>query len=195
MSRAKELTENYWNKRYLDGLTGWDMGEVSPPIKAYVDQLEDKSISILIPGAGNSYEAEYLFKNGFTNVHLLDYAEAAMNGFSHRNPEFPKNNIHIEDFFKHEGKYDMIMEQTLFCAIDPELRQRYADTVAELLNSGGKLVGLLFNCQFEDGPPFGGDAREYFKYFSPYFDPIRMTECYNSIPARLGNELFINLTR
>lgn len=195
MSRAKELTDNYWNRRYLEGLTGWDMGEVSPPIKAYIDQLGDKSISILIPGAGNSYEAEYLHKNGFTNVHILDYAQTAMSGFGDRNPHFPKENIHIEDFFQHYGGYDLIIEQTLFCAIDPELRQQYADTVAELLVVGGKLVGLMFNCQFENGPPFGGTADEYSDYFASDFAEIQMTDCYNSIAARQGRELFINLTR
>jgi len=56
---------NYWENRYQNQQTGWDIGEISSPLKAYIDQLEDKSIKILIPGAGNAYEAEYLFLNGF----------------------------------------------------------------------------------------------------------------------------------
>ena len=47
---------------------GWDLGEVSPPIKSYIDTLEDKNIRILIPGCGNTYEAEYLLEQGFTKL-------------------------------------------------------------------------------------------------------------------------------
>ena len=126
---------------------------------------------------------------------MLDYAQAAMVAFGKRNPSFPKENILIEDFFEHVGVYDMIIEQTLFCAIDPLLRQAYAEKVAELLDLGGKLVGLMFNREFETGPPFGGDVKEYIRYFDPYFNPISMSECYNSIPERQGNEVFVNLTK
>lgn len=195
MSRAKELSEDYWNSRYIDGSIGWDMGQVSPPIKSYIDQLEDKSIQILIPGAGNSYEAEYLLSKGFSNVNLLDYAETPMMSFLERNLNFPVDQIHIEDFFEHEAKYDLILEQTLFCALDPDLRQKYAIQISNLLNPGGKLVGLMFGCEFEGGPPFGGSLDEYLVYFRSHFRSVEMNPCYNSIKPRQGSELFINLVK
>ena len=46
--------QSYWTKRYQEESTGWDIGYPSTPLKEYIDQLEDKSISILIPGAGNA---------------------------------------------------------------------------------------------------------------------------------------------
>jgi hypothetical protein len=49
--------------------TGWDLGQVSPPLKAYIDQLTDKNLRILIPGCGNSYEAEYLLEKGLYEHH------------------------------------------------------------------------------------------------------------------------------
>ncbi|MDG1658802.1 MAG: SAM-dependent methyltransferase [Crocinitomicaceae bacterium] len=195
MNSSKKLTQEYWNIRYLEGATGWDMGKVSPPIKGYVDQLEDKTILILIPGAGNSHEVEYLHRQGFTNVHLLDYAETPMKLFCDRNPDFPKKHVHIEDLFAHEGRYDLILEQTLFCAINPILRQKYADKVSGLLAENGKLVGVLFGCKFEEGPPFGGTRDEYLSYFSSLFRGIEMNPCYNSIEPRSGKELFINLEK
>src|SRR5688500_3986207 len=66
------LNSNYWNERYMAGQTGWDLGKVSPPMQAYIDQLIQKDISILIPGCGNSYEADYLLSKGFTHITLLD---------------------------------------------------------------------------------------------------------------------------
>jgi methyl halide transferase len=56
----KKDTENYWTNRYETASTGWDLGEPSMPLKTYIDQLENTAIKILIPGAGNAYEAEYL---------------------------------------------------------------------------------------------------------------------------------------
>ena len=54
--------ETYWNNRYIDKTTQWDLGEVSPPIKAYIDQLTHQNLRILIPGCGNTYEADYLLR-------------------------------------------------------------------------------------------------------------------------------------
>lgn len=74
MSDEKILDQEYWNKQYTSNTTGWDLGKVSPPIKEYIDTLEDKNTSILIPGCGNTYEAEYLLEKGFTNVTVIDIA-------------------------------------------------------------------------------------------------------------------------
>ena len=66
------LNENYWTERYQLGNTGWDTGSITTPLKTYFDQLSDKNIKILIPGSGNSYEASYLFKQGFSEVYIFD---------------------------------------------------------------------------------------------------------------------------
>ena len=76
-----KLDEEFWSERYRSGTTGWDLNNVSPPLKEYFDQLEDKNLKILIPGCGAGHEGEYLFKNGFTNVHLLDFAPQSLSKF------------------------------------------------------------------------------------------------------------------
>lgn len=189
------LSDEFWNQRYVDGNTGWDLGQVSPPIKAYVDQLESKELKILIPGAGNGHEVSYLFKQGFKNVHVLDFAPLAIQTFLERHPEFPVDQAHTADFFKFEGVFDLIIEQTLFCAIDPRLRSKYAEKSSSLLRDEGKLVGVLFNREFDGGPPFGGCQSEYIDQFTPFFSELSMEECHNSIGPRQGNELFIRLTK
>ena len=50
---------NYWEERYQKGETGWDAGKITTPIKEYIDQLTNKNLKILIPGAGNGYEFDY----------------------------------------------------------------------------------------------------------------------------------------
>ena len=51
------LSEEFWDQKYQNNKIGWDLGEVSPPLRAYFDQLENKGQTILIPGGGHSYEA------------------------------------------------------------------------------------------------------------------------------------------
>jgi methyl halide transferase len=185
------LDSSYWDNRYKTDETGWDIGAVSPPLKEYFDQLNDKKIKILIPGAGNAYEAEYLFNQGFENVFLLDFSQTALNNFKERVPGFPSNHIICDDFFNHSGSYDLIIEQTFFCAINPELRKNYVDKCFQLLNKGGKMAGLLFDDQLNaDKPPFGGCKEEYNNLFSAKFDIIKLETAYNSIAPRAGRELF-----
>ena len=62
----------FWDTQYQEGNIGWDVGSITTPLKAYFDQLTDKSLAILIPGAGNAYEAEYLNKLGFKNITVVD---------------------------------------------------------------------------------------------------------------------------
>lgn len=182
---------NFWSERYQQNQTGWDCGVITPPIKEYIDQLTDKSISILIPGCGNGHEAEYLWKNGFSNVHLLDFAPEALTLFSERVSDFPKEQMHCSDFFEHLGKYDLVLEQTLFCAINPNDRKKYAKKIVELIRPSGKLVGVLFDRDFEGGPPFGGSMIEYQQIFQAVFTSVVIEPCYNSVKPREGSEVFI----
>lgn len=184
----------YWEQRYESGQTGWDIGEPSVPLKEYFDHLTDVNLKILIPGCGNAYEARYLFNKGFKQVYLLDFAHQPLAEFQKANPSFPKEQLIREDFFTHQGSYDLIIEQTFFCALDPVLRPAYAPKMKTLLRPSGKIAGLLFNCIFEkEGPPFGGTEKEYRQYFEDNFIIHTMAPCYNSIPPRAGKELFFEL--
>ena len=90
---------NYWEERYQKGETGWDAGSITTPLKEYIDQLTDKNLRILIPGAGNGYEFDYLIENGFQNVYVIDIAETPLENIKKRKPEYASHLIH-SDFFK-----------------------------------------------------------------------------------------------
>jgi SAM-dependent methyltransferase len=193
---AKDLGQSFWNDQYIAQTTSWDLGQVSPPLKAYIDQITDKNLKILIPGCGNSYEAEYLLEQGFTNVNLIDIAPELVEKLKTKFEAKPNINIILGDFFEHAGEYDLILEQTFFCALDPILRKNYVEKMASLLKSDGKIAGLLFSKIFEmAGPPFGGTKDEYQELFENKFDFKIFDACYNSFDKRLGNELFIVFTK
>ena len=187
--------QNYWRKRYLEERTGWDIGYPSTPLKTYIDQLENKKLKILIPGAGNAYEAEYLWQQGFTNVFVMDISKIPLDAFTKRNPNFPKTQLLQQDFFKHQHSYDLILEQTFFCSFLPTDKNRfsYAKQIHRLLKPTGKLVGVWFTIPLTgdmEKRPFGGDKASYIKYFSPYLKTLLFEACYNSIKPRQGTELF-----
>ena len=189
-----KFDENFWNEKYLSGDIRWDLGECSPPIKSYIDQLNDKQLSILIPGAGNAYEAKYLVQLGFKAVTVIDIAPALITTL--RAEVGSAMQIIQDDFFNHQGAYDLVFEQTFFCALHPDLRPAYVRKMFDLLKAGGKLVGVLFNKDFNQPyPPFGGNEKEYRSLFSPFFEIKCMEPCYNSHLARKGNELFITLIK
>lgn len=189
--KSGKMNKDFWSQRYEENRTGWDIGEISRPLKEYIDQLKDKNLKILIPGAGNSYEAEYLFRKGFQKVHVIDISEKPLQNLKNRIPDFPDSQIIEGDFFQLKDEFDLILEQTFFCAIPVEKRSDYAKHSAEILRPGGKMAGLLFKFPLtEDGPPFGGSKEEYLQYFSPYFEIEILEEAYNSIKPRQGNELF-----
>lgn len=191
-----KLNSDYWENRYKTNEISWDAGTITTPLKEYIDQIEDKSIKILIPGAGNSYEFEYLINNGFQNVYVLDFAQSPLDNIKERVSNCNENQLIKSDFFEHDATYDLILEQTFFCAIDPSLRENYVAKMKSLLNSNGKIAGLLFQFPLTDvGPPFGGSKSEYLSLFQNDFEVKTLETAYNSIKPRQGNELFFIFTK
>ena len=193
----QHMDSKYWSERYQQNTTGWDIGHISTPIKAYIDQLTNKEMAIMIPGCGNAYEAEYLLQQGFTNITLVDISPLLVEAISRKFKLALGKKIQVicDDFFNIDQKYDLILEQTFFCALNPSLRKKYTDKMFSLLKPGGKIAGLLFNRSFPGGPPFGGNDVEYRKLFKEKFSIRVMEPCYNSIPSRAGTELFIILEK
>ena len=191
-----DLSEFFWENKYKQNKIGWDLGEVSPPLKTYFDQLINKDLKILIPGGGYSYEAEYLFNRGFNNTYVVDISKTALDNIKNRVPEFPSSQLIHADFFDLNDTFDLIIEQTFFCAINPNLRANYAVKMKDLLNEKGKLVGVLFDAKLnKDHPPFGGNIKEYTTYFEPYFRMDVFTKCYNSFHNRQEMELFMKFVK
>lgn len=185
-----KMDKKYWENRYQKQETGWDAGTITTPLKEYIDQLKNKELKILIPGAGNGYEFDYLVKNGFKNVTVIDIAEQPIINLKKRNPKFIENFIQA-DFFDLSEKFDLIVEQTFFCALDPKQRHNYVTKMHSILNKNGKMAGLLFDFPLtEVGPPFGGSKEEYLSLFSDTFIIKKLEKAYNSIKPRKDKELF-----
>ncbi len=187
------FNEHYWESRYLDNNIPWDMGGPSPALTEYLKSISPKT-KILIPGAGPAWEAQWLEENGFENIHVIDISEKAVSDAKERIGPNSSINWWHGNFFEHAESYDLVVEQTFFCALDPEMRNAYAEHMHKILKPGGRLMGLLFNFPLSaDGPPFGGSIPEYQALFEKHFEIKHLEECYNSIKPRAGREIFIEL--
>lgn len=192
----KDLTKEYWTDAYNANDAGWDVGNITTPLKSYIDQLTDKSVKILIPGAGNSHEAEYLWSQGFKNIFICDFSQVPLDNFKMRIPDFPIEQLICKNFFDLGRQFDLVIEQTFFCALNPDLRTQYAVKMHEILYPKGKVVGVMFDFPLtETGPPFGGSMDEYKSLFSEKFKIKALERCHNSIKPREGREVFVNYTR
>ena len=190
------MDSKYWSDLYTNNDTGWDIGFPSTPLKTYIYQLTKKDLAILIPGCGNAHEAGYLLSQGFSNITLIDFVRSLTAKLEKRfsNEVGKRVRVVTGDFFDHQGKYDLILEQTFLSALEPSRRPQYVDTMHSLLKEGGHLAGVLFSKVFDEaGPPFGGTIDEYEKMFKDRFIIKTLEPCYNSIERRQGSEVFINM--
>jgi len=185
-----ENPQEFWNTRWETGQTGWDIGAPSPAFITYFSDFAQKNAAILIPGCGSGHEAEFLLSNGFTNITVIDIAPKAVAILNEKFKSNPNITILCSDFFQHEGSYDYIVEQTFFCAIDPNLREAYAQQTNELLQPNGKIIAILFDRSFEGKPPYGGSKEEYIQLFTTNFNILSLEPNQLSIPQRMGSELF-----
>jgi len=186
----QDASKDFWNSRWETGQTGWDIGAPAPAFTTYFSDLSHKNAAVLIPGCGSGHEAEFLLSIGFTNITVIDIAPKAIAILNEKFRNNPNIKILCGDFFQHEGSYDYIVEQTFFCAIDPNLRHAYVSHTHQLLRPNGKIIAILFDRSFEGGPPFGGSKEEYIQLFTPNFNVLSLELNQQSITQRMGTELF-----
>ena len=191
----------YWEKSYKSGEMGWDIGEPTPVFNSWI-QTQKESLSICILGAGNGWDALHFAEKGH-KVTAVDFAESAVLNMNVAAAKrgLKLNILHMDIFNLDEiftNTFDIVLEYTCFCAIDPDQRDVYISLVNHILNPSGKFVGLLFptDKNFDsDGPPFGVDIDTTLNLFSKYFTVIEKEIPSNSIKRRKGREIFVILKK
>jgi SAM-dependent methyltransferase len=190
-----QTNSSYWDERYQEDNTPWDMKAPSPPLKNYIDSIENKNAAILIPGCGNAYEAGYLLEKGFTNVTVIDLA-STVTAIIKKKYKDTSLKVITGNFFELEDSYDYILEQTFFCAIDPSLREAYVAKCYELLKPGGKIAGVFFNKKMVDvEPPYIATTEEYIQLFQKKFNINKLEPCTISVLPRMGTELYFEFEK
>jgi len=159
-----------WENCYLEGNTPWDKGVPSPPLSAWVLKYRPEGRA-LVPGCGIGHDVVMLASIGMDALGV-DLSKTAVQRAQAAHPDH-SDRFHLGDLFdlpsEWSGGFDYVFEHTCLCALPPDLRRAYEQSVALLLRPGGLLVGVWFiNPDMEpgeSGPPFGISLEELHELF------------------------------
>lgn len=191
----KDLSASAWNERYLQGITPWDLTGPCPQILQFTKEVWfPRHGAILFPGAGRGHDAIALAQLGYS-ISAVDFAKAALEELLRRAKEYGQTiTVFKRDFFSlyedpyHRERYDVILEYTFFCAINPALRKSYIDIAHRLLRPKGYFAGIFFPTAIDkEPPPFMVDQNEVVALFKENFSG-QILEPTHSIQPRKGRE-------
>ena len=207
---------DFWESRYIQQKTPWDIGQVAPAFKKYLlghrtwdhgqlainkEQLNRSQVHCprsIVLGCGLGYDAFFFAKQGF-EVYAFDFSESAIKKANETKAKMDMQNIYFykEDLFELKNKkrwmnsFDYVLEHTCFCAINPKRRNEYVDLIKYLLKPGGKLIGLFFVRSKPGGPPYGTNEKELRELFKDFkeIEKLHIEECLHGDVLQ-GDEYF-----
>ena len=193
MGSAKDPSS--WDRRYAEGTARWDLGAAPPALTALLARL-DRPLRVLVPGCGYGHDAIAWAEAGH-DVVGVDFAPLAIEGAYERARAAGVEVSWLQaDVFAMPDlpPFDAIWEQTCYCAIDVEDRDRYVRAIADVLKPGGRFFGLLWNHGQPGGPPHDVTPEDVRERFAEAFDVASVTRVTESAPTR-SNEFFAELVR
>lgn len=204
------LDSGYWNSKYKNDETGWDLGSETEEFKQlrlsrkfpFLPLRGTRPTRILVPGCGFGYDAIALAKDGY-DVTAIDIADLPFEQLQlNARAEQATLTFRIANFFEvaneYFEKFDIVLEYTFYCAIVPELRNRYFSSMATVLAEEGRLVMLLFplTTTHEEEPPFQVDLNEAVQLGRSHgLELVSAVEPLYSHPKRSGRELLLQFKK
>jgi len=172
----KELTLDYWVKRWDEKDTPWDDEEVNPDlIKVQDEMLFKENCRILFPLCGKTVDMKYLSDKNHSIVGIEFVSQSVIDFFKQHNITYQKTSddvidvyrgissdvtIYCGDIFRVNGeilgKFDAIWDRGSFIAINPSDRQKYARLMRSLMTSQTRyyLQAVCYDQSQHRGPPF-----------------------------------------
>jgi SAM-dependent methyltransferase len=184
---------SFWEEHYRSGRTGWDLGKPTPVFQRLAESGEFPPGKMLVLCAGRGHDARLFSRLGFM-VTAVDFADEAIQEMQTLDdPERPIELIRADLFdlpkFMQE-EFDYILEYTCFCAIDPQRRSDYVNSITKLLKPGGIYIALAFPVGGRiGGPPFVVSSDELINPLSEMnFELLKREVPPDSVPGREGIE-------
>jgi SAM-dependent methyltransferase len=189
-------TPGFWDALFQRGRDGWELGRPAPPLLRWFLAHPPRGQRLLVVGAGRGNEALLLHELG-AHVTALDFSDEAVTALKARAAAGHANLTVVQQdlFTLTGGDFDLVVEHTCFCAIDPGRRDEYVAAVAAALRPGGELIGLFWDHGRPGGPPFTTTREELERRFAARFDWISDEVPRDSVAARQGQEMLIQLKK
>lgn len=176
-------TSSYWEQRYQEGRTGWDLGGPTPLFVDVLKQASDGALQplppgrILVVGCGRGHDVLLFARYGFDALGV-DFAPSAVQAgmaaaqaarLVERARFLEANMFDLPQ--QYPSHFDYVLERACYCAVDPGDRRRYVAAVAALLKPGGRVLGQFFlGPQRRPGPPFATSVEEIRMFFADSFE-------------------------
>lgn len=153
-----------WQRRWVGGRTGWDLGRPHQQCEAFVDyirpRLGSETAQVLVPGCGRGHEAAFFADKGY-KVTAADYVDKATEAAKSLYDSLDNLQISTVDCLQaksfSEGQFDLIVDRAMLCALEPQDRGRYLENCDSWLKPGGYFCTILFTQKTSEqdaGPPF-----------------------------------------
>lgn len=187
----------FWDPLFPADAGGWELGRPTPPLVRWFSEHSPKDMRALVVGCGRGHEARLLAGLG-ARVTAIDFAPNAIAAARAASDPALAIDYQVRDLFSLAGgppAFDLVVEHTCFCAIDPARRDEYVDAVADALVPGGALVGLFYAHGRPGGPPFTTSREEIERRFARRFAVAALEVAGDSVLVRHRQELLGELRR
>lgn len=192
-SDRDRLSSDFWEGRYQADTPPWDLGQPAPPlVRLFTSPDAPAPGKTVVLGSGSGHDAVFLAQQEFA-VTGVDFAPSAIAQASRLaanakvSAQFLQRDI-FDLLPEYEQQFDYVVEHTCFCALEPNLRDRYVQLVHQLLKPDGHYIGLFFTHNRPGGPPFGSRPEELQQLFSRHFVVLSLEPVPDSISDRSGEE-------
>ena len=180
-----------WEAHYAAGDTPWDHGEAAPGLVDFLAARPGLPAGrALVPGCGMGHDAAAWARAGLDTLGL-DLSPTAMARAADRWRHLPRLAFRQGDFLAShdaDASFDWVFEHTLYCAIDPTLRDHHARAVARWLRPGGHFLAVHYmNPDTDEGPPFPCTREEVLARFGDALELLEEWEP-RSWEGRVGRE-------
>lgn len=151
----------------------WSIGEPQPELAALITQGRFRG-KVLDVGCGEAAISLHLAELGYTTVGLdssptaieLAQREAAERGLTNATFEVAD----ISAFTGYDGRFDTIVDSTLFHSIPVEARDGYQQSIVRAAAPGASYFVLVFDkAAIPEGPPYAVTEGELRAVVSPYW--------------------------
>lgn len=194
----------FWDQRFRSGTTPWEAGQAPRELREFAlayppATAGDRTAAtgsaptdpprVLIPGCGSAWDAAWFDRQGWDTT-ALDFSAAAIETARATLGDCWRGTLLRADFFSFAAgtTYDLIYERAFLCALPRHRWPDYARRVAELLSSGGLLVGYFFFSGEPKGPPFGILPEQLDSLLAPHFVRRADRPVAESLPVFAGRE-------
>lgn len=185
---------DFWTKIYNEGDAGWDLADAAVAFKDMIQRLKFPKGRFLVLGCGAGHDAALFAKAGHV-VTAVDFSAGAIEQAKKLYGHLENLTFIQQDIFTlpHEWNesFDVIIEHTCFCAIEPHRRKEMVKLWRRLLHEEGQIMGVFFSMLKRAGPPYGSSEWEIRELLKDSFQFLFWGRWRESLPKREGRELFV----